>query len=76
MPISSDLQFHLQGIDDPDETWEKLETIFGKYNEIRAHQLENHRITLCHEHIVTVGLPNYKCILMHTKETHFYLMTH
>jgi hypothetical protein len=28
----------------------------------------NRQITLCWEHIVTVGFPNYKCILMHTKE--------
>jgi hypothetical protein len=34
MSISSDLWFHLQGIDDPDEAWKKLETIFGKHNEI------------------------------------------
>jgi hypothetical protein len=27
----------------------------------------NREITLCREHIVTVGFPNYKCILMHTK---------
>jgi hypothetical protein len=33
------------------------------------------RITLCIEHIVTVKLHNYKCILMHSKETHFYLKT-
>jgi hypothetical protein len=40
----------------------------------------NHQITLCWEHIMTVGFPKYKCILMDTKEkheeTHFYLMTH
>jgi hypothetical protein len=29
----------------------------------------NRQITLCREHIVTVRFPNYKCILMHTKET-------
>jgi hypothetical protein len=27
--------------------------------------------TLCLEHIMTIGLHNYKCILIHTKETHF-----
>jgi hypothetical protein len=30
----------------------------------------NSRITLCREHIVTVEFPNYKCRLMHTKETY------
>jgi hypothetical protein len=28
MSISSDLWFHLQGIDDPDEAWEKLEPVY------------------------------------------------
>jgi hypothetical protein len=46
MSISSDLQFHLQGIDEPDEAWKKLETVFGKHNEIQAHQLENQLISL------------------------------
>jgi hypothetical protein len=29
MSISPDLRFHLQGIDDPDEAWGKLESVFG-----------------------------------------------
>jgi hypothetical protein len=44
--ISSDLRFHLQEIDDPDEAWEKNESMFGKQNIIQAHQLENHILTL------------------------------
>jgi hypothetical protein len=28
MSISPDLRFHLQGIDDPDEAWEKIESVF------------------------------------------------
>jgi hypothetical protein len=43
---------------------------------VKIEESMNHQITLCREHIVTVIFPNYKCILMHTKETHFYLMTH
>jgi hypothetical protein len=41
MSISHDLRFHLQEIDDPNEAWENLESVFGKHNIIRAHQLEN-----------------------------------
>jgi hypothetical protein len=41
MSISRHFQFHLQGIDDSDEAWEKLEAVFGKNNEIQVHQLEN-----------------------------------
>jgi hypothetical protein len=37
---------------------------------VKIEQNMNCRITLCQEHIVTVGFPNYKCILMHTKKTH------
>jgi hypothetical protein len=46
MSISSDLQFHLQGIDDLDEASDKLEAIFGKHNEIQARHLENQLISL------------------------------
>jgi hypothetical protein len=32
MSISHDLRFHLQEIDDLDEAWENLESIFHKHN--------------------------------------------
>jgi hypothetical protein len=46
MPISHDLRFHLQSIDKPKEVWEKIESVFGKHNIIRAQQLENQVLTL------------------------------
>ena len=46
MSISTDLWFHLSGIDEPDKAWENLESVFGKHNEIRGHQLENELISL------------------------------
>jgi hypothetical protein len=30
--VSLDLRFHLEEIDDPDEAWENLESMFGKHN--------------------------------------------
>jgi hypothetical protein len=36
MSISPDLRFHLKEIDDPNEAWEKIESVFGKLNIIRA----------------------------------------
>ena len=39
MSISTDLQFHISGIDELDKAWEKLESMFGKHNEIRGYQL-------------------------------------
>jgi hypothetical protein len=32
MSISLDLRYHLQEIDDPEEAWEKIESVFGKIN--------------------------------------------
>jgi hypothetical protein len=32
MSISLDLRFHLKEIDDPDEAWENIESMFGKLN--------------------------------------------
>ena len=46
MSISTNLQFHISGIDEPEKDWEKLEYVFGKHNEIRGHQLENELIYL------------------------------
>ena len=46
IPISTDLRFHISRIDEPNITWEKLESMFGKHNEIWGHQLENQCISL------------------------------
>ena len=46
MSISTDLRFHISGIDEPDKAWETLESVFGKQNEIRGHQLKNELISL------------------------------
>jgi hypothetical protein len=46
IPISNDLQFHLQGIKTLDATRKKLDTMFGKHNKIQAHQLKNQLIAL------------------------------
>jgi len=46
LSISRDLLFHLDGFPSPDEVWEKIETLFGKNDEMRGHQLENKLISL------------------------------
>ena len=46
MSIYNDFRFNLQGIDDLEIAWEKLEIMFGKHNEILGHQLENELITI------------------------------
>ena len=44
--ISLDLRFHLKEINAPNKFWKKLEAVFGKYNIIQTHQLENQLMTL------------------------------
>jgi hypothetical protein len=46
MSISPDLRLHLNGIDDLEEDWENIESVFGKLNIIREKQLENQVLTL------------------------------
>ena len=46
MSISTDLRFHISGIDEPNLAWEKLEFVFSKHNEIQVHQLENEFFSL------------------------------
>ena len=44
--ISWDLLFHLEGLKTPKEYWEKIESLFGKQNELRGHILEKWLIAL------------------------------
>ena len=46
MSISTDFLLHISGIDETDKAWERLESVFGKHNEIWGHQLENELISL------------------------------
>jgi hypothetical protein len=51
--ISPDLRYHLQDIDDPKESSNTIESVFGKLNIIREQQLENQILTL---------IPNFSCL--------------
>jgi hypothetical protein len=64
MYISHDLRFHLQEIDDPNEAWEKLESMFGKHNIIWAHQLENQILNLSPDYFSCIEdyLSNFKTL--------------
>ena len=44
--ISRDLLFHLEGLRNPRESWEKLDSLFNKQDEIRGHILENKLVSL------------------------------
>ena len=42
--ISQDLLFHLEGLRNLKEAWDKIESLFGKQEELRGHILENELI--------------------------------
>ena len=69
MSISHDLRFHLKEIDDPDEAWEKIESVFGKFNIIRAQQLENQVLTLIPSDFSCLGdyLSKFKTLIIYVK---------
>ena len=46
LSISREILFHIDSLTTPNEVWVKLESLFGKTNELRGHQLENKLIIL------------------------------
>ena len=70
MSISTDLWFHISGIDEPNKAWEKLEFVFGKHNEIRGHQLENELISLNSSDFLCIQdyLSKYKTLRLLSEE--------
>ena len=44
--ISRELLFHLDGLRTPKEVWDKVESLFGKHDELRGYILENELIAL------------------------------
>ena len=41
LSVSRDLLFHLSGLKTPKEIWDKLETLYGKQDDLRVYHLEN-----------------------------------
>ena len=52
--ISREVLFHIEKLKTPNEVWVKLESLFGKNDELRGHQLENKLITLSPMHFDTI----------------------
>ena len=46
LSISRDVLFHLSGLKTPKEIWEKLDTLYGKQDDLREYQLENELMSL------------------------------
>jgi hypothetical protein len=70
MPISPDLRYHLQEMDDLEEAWDKIESVFGKINIIRAQQLENQILTLSPSDFSCLGdyLSKFKTLIILCEE--------
>ena len=46
--------FHIYSLTSPKEFWEKLESLLGKTDDLRGHQLENEPISLIPVHYDTI----------------------
>ena len=46
LSFSRDLLFHLSGLKTPKEIWDKLETLYGKQDELTVFHLENELMSL------------------------------
>ena len=68
--ISRDLLFHLDGIKIMKEVWDKLESLFGKQDELRGHILENELIALHPNNFDTIQLlfTKFKSLVMQCKQ--------
>ena len=54
LSTSTYLLFHVDSIGTPNEFWIKLESLFGKTDEMRGHHLENEIISLIPSHYETI----------------------
>ena len=46
MPLFVDLLFHLTDLKTPKEIWDKLESLYGKHDDLRVYQLKNELMSL------------------------------
>ena len=70
LSISRDLLFHLDGLNSPDQVWEKLSDIFGKTDEMRGHQIENELISLSPSSFESLQLyfSKFKALVLQLKQ--------
>ena len=54
MSISREILLHIDCFTTPNEVWVKLESLFGKPDELRRHQLKNELIFLSPTHFETI----------------------
>ena len=70
LSISRELLFHIDSLKTLDEVWVKLESLFGKTDELRGHQLENELIILSPTHFDTIQefFTKVKCLVLQLKQ--------
>ena len=68
--ISSELLFHIDGMETPKEVWEKLESLSGKQDEMMGHILENEMIALQPNNFETIHqlFSKFKSLVMQCKQ--------
>ena len=54
LSISRELLFHIDILKTTNDVWVKLESLFGKTDELRGHQLENKLVILIPTHFETI----------------------
>ena len=70
LSISQDLLFHLLGLKTPKEIWDKLETLYGKQDDLRVYHLENELMSLQPSNLETLNdfFTNFKHIVLLLKQ--------
>ena len=68
--ISRDILFHVDSITTPNEVWLKIESLFGKTDEMRGHQLENELISMSPTHFETIHdfFTKFKSLVLQLKK--------
>ena len=68
--ILRDLLFNVDSLGTPNEVWLKLETLFGKNDELRGHRIENELITLSTTHFDTIQefFTKFKSLVLQLKQ--------
>ena len=66
LSISKDLLFHLSGLKTRKENWDKLDTLYGKEDDLRVYQLENELMSLQPSNFETLNdfFTNFKHIVL------------
>ena len=67
---SQDILFHLEGLMTPKESWDNLESLFRKQDELRGHILENDLIALQPNSFETIQqfFTKYKTLVLQCKQ--------